>query len=79
VTPITTATNTAGKPITIKGAPPLGAIAITPGGQKVYVAGIACSAGLCAYGWVTPISVATNTALKPIKVGAAPDAIAITP
>jgi DNA-binding beta-propeller fold protein YncE len=30
-------------------------------------------------GTVTPIRLATNTALKPIRVGTRPDAIAITP
>ena len=53
VTPIATATNTAGRPITT-GNDPL-AIAITPDGKTAYVANAAS-------GTVTPITTATNTA-----------------
>jgi YVTN family beta-propeller protein len=45
---------------------------ITPDGRTVYVANGAS-------GTVTPIRTATNTALKPIKTGQLPWAIAITP
>jgi YVTN family beta-propeller protein len=70
VTPINTATNKAGKAITVGEGPV--AIAITPNGKTAYVANIDP-------GTVTPIRTATNTALKAIKVGPGPAAIAITP
>ena len=60
MTPISTATNTAGKPIKVGTDP--GAIAITPNGKTAYVANDGS-------GTVTPIDTATNTAGKPIKVG----------
>ncbi len=63
VTPIATATNTAGPPITV-GSEPL-AIAITPDGKTAYVA----NGGS---GTVTPIATATNTAGPPITVGKRP-------
>jgi YVTN family beta-propeller protein len=69
VTPITTATNTAGHPITTGSDP--WAIAITPDGATAYVANEHS-------GTVTPIATATNTAGPPITVGSAPWAIAIT-
>ena len=47
-------------------------IAITPNGKTAYVANAPSDT-------VTPISTATNTALKAIKVGTDPVAIAITP
>ena len=59
VTPINTATNTPGKPITV-GAQPW-QIAITPNGKTVYVASATMHTGM-----VTPINTATNTAGKPI-------------
>ncbi len=75
VTPIDAASNTPGRPIPV-GPGPM-AIAITPDGQKAYVANA---------GWwnhpghtVTPINLATNTPGKPIPVGAGPLGIAITP
>ena len=68
VTPIRTATNTAGPPITV-GNQPFG-IAITPNGKTAYVTG--------GPDLVTPIRTATNTAGPPITVGTGPDAIAIT-
>ena len=71
VTPINTATNTAGKPI-IAGKGQAGPIAITPDGKSAYVANWNS-------GTVTPICTATNTAGKPIKVGRKPADIAITP
>jgi len=70
VTPITTATNTPGKPITVGKYP--AAIAITPDGKTAYVANQDDDT-------VTPITTATNTPGKPINVGALPTAIAITP
>ena len=74
MTPITTATNTAGKPIKVGG----GQLAITPDGKTVYVLG--CAPGLFScFGTVTPITTATNTPGKPIKVGKFPLAIAVTP
>ena len=70
VTPIQTATNTAGKPIRVGHFP--FAIAITPDGETAYVANASS-------GTVTPIQTATNTAGTPIPVGSDPIAIAITP
>ena len=70
MTPISTITNMAGKPIKV-GSGPI-AIAITPDGKTVYVANVYSDT-------VTPITTATNTPGKPIKVGKAPCRIAITP
>ena len=70
MTPIATATNTAGPPITVGGGPQ--AIAITPDGKTAYVTNFDSDT-------VTPIATATNTAGPPITVGHGPDAIAITP
>jgi YVTN family beta-propeller protein len=67
VTPISTATNKAGKPIKGLGGP----IAITPNGKTAYAASGSDT--------VTPVSTATNTADKAITVGKYPTAIAITP
>jgi DNA-binding beta-propeller fold protein YncE len=68
LTPIRTATNTAGTPI------PVGisayAIAITRHGKTAYVV---------AGGRVIPIQTATNTVGPPITAGSNPQAIAITP
>jgi DNA-binding beta-propeller fold protein YncE len=71
VTPFDTATNTAGKKITV-GRPP-DAIAITPNGATAYVATSQLG------GSVTPIDTATNTAGPAIPTGSGPVAIAITP
>ena len=71
MTPITTATNTAGPPITV-GANPLD-IAITPDSKTAYVANYDSP------GTVTPIATATNTAGPPITVGRQPSDIEITP
>jgi YVTN family beta-propeller protein len=69
VTPIRTATNTAGPAIPVGvGA---GGIAITPNGKTAYVVKTS--------GTVTPIRTATNTAGPPIPVGGLPESIAITP
>ncbi len=70
VTPIDTATNTAGTPITVGTYPRV--IAITPDGKTAYVVNIDA-------GTVIPIATATNTAAAPITVGSQPFAIAITP
>ena len=69
VTPINTATNTPGTPITV--ASPVG-IAITPDGKTAYVG---------SYGSpdVTPIDTATNAVEPGIKIGNLPEVIAITP
>jgi YVTN family beta-propeller protein len=67
VTPIATATNTAGAPIPVGTTP----IAIAPDRSTAYVANQA--------GTVTRIITATNTAGPPITVGSLPYAIAITP
>ena len=75
MTPITTATNTAGTPITTGYDSEPSAIAITPDGTTAYDA----NENL---GTVTPITTGTNTAGPPITVGSVgsyPDAIAITP
>jgi YVTN family beta-propeller protein len=69
-TPIATATNTAGPPITV-GSRPF-TIVITPDGRTAYVANGAS-------GTVTPIATATNTAGPPITVGSGPFGIAMTP
>src|SRR6266704_1760220 len=78
MTPIATATNTAGKPIKIGAIP--AAIAITPDGKTAYILDIS------AYGRgrtrVIPVATATNTPGKPIKISdivGLPAAIAITP
>ena len=71
VTPISTATNTAGKPIHI-GTRDLD-IAITPDGKTVYAAGGGVHT-------ITPISTATNTPGKADPRPAAPEPLmAITP
>ena len=57
MTPITTATNTPGKPIKV--GPHPGMIAITPDGKTAYVVNEADHPG---WGTVTPIATATNTA-----------------
>ena len=59
VTPIFTATNTAGKPIKV--GLTASAIAITPNGRTAYVVSEAS-------GTVTPIFTATNRTGKPIKI-----------
>jgi YVTN family beta-propeller protein len=70
VTPITTATNTPGKPINAGRSP--FAIAITPDGKTAYVISKTSNT-------VTPITTATNTPGKPIKVGNKPWSMVITP
>jgi DNA-binding beta-propeller fold protein YncE len=72
VTPIDTATSTAGKAIKVGRTPD--AIAITPSGKTAYV--VLYSSGRST---VIPISTATGKAGQAIKVGSDPQAIAITP
>jgi YVTN family beta-propeller protein len=75
VTPIDTATNKPGQPISVGKEP--GAIAITPNGKTAYVV----NEGTNGYtdGTVTPITTATNKPGRPIRVGVGPNEIAITP
>jgi DNA-binding beta-propeller fold protein YncE len=75
VTPINTATNTAGKPITVGVTP--GAIVITPDGKTAYVLNLAD--GAPGKGSVTPINIATKTAGKPIPIKGAsfPDTLSL--
>jgi len=70
VTPISTATNSAGPPIPVGAFPD--AMAITPDGKTVYVANANSNT-------VTPINTATSKPGPAIKAGSAPAAIAITP
>ena len=71
MTPIATATNTAGPPIEVgEGAR---ALAVTPDGKTAYV--VVWEEP----GSVVPITTATNTPGTPIEVGDGPYAIAITP
>jgi YVTN family beta-propeller protein len=75
VTPIATATNTAGTPINAHQMIAVSyaqSIVISTDGKIAYVADALT-------GQVTRISTATNTALKAIPVGIGPDVIAITP
>jgi DNA-binding beta-propeller fold protein YncE len=71
VTPISTATNTPGRPVKVGLGP--GLFAITPDGKTIYVISENGVDGM-----VTPITTATDTAGKPVKVEEA-DAIVITP
>ena len=64
VTPISTATNKAGKPIHLTGEPV--GIAITPDGKTAYVASDPSNEQR---GTVTPVSTATNQAGDPIRFG----------
>ena len=77
VTPIATATNTAGEPIEVGGEPGSGrgpgSIAVTPDGKTAYVVIVGHP------GAVVPIATATNTPGPPIQVGSGPWAFAITP
>ena len=75
VSTITVANNQPGTPITIQGGPI--AVATRPGDSKV--AYTADTSSNTAGGTVTPIDLTTGTALHPIAVGKAPQAIAITP
>jgi len=70
VTPVDTATHTAGPAILIGGGAQ--SITVTPNGKTVYVPNGVLNT-------VTPIRTATNTALAPIPVGAEPFALVVTP
>jgi YVTN family beta-propeller protein len=70
LTPINTATNTPGTPITVGGSPV--GIAITPDGRTAYVGNYGSPA-------VTPIDTATNAVEPGITIGNHPEVIAITP
>ena len=70
VTPISTATNSAGTPISVGGWP--FGIAITPNGETAYVT-------IDSYGTVTPITLASRTLGSQIPVGGIPVGVAITP
>ncbi len=70
VTPMSTAADKPGKPITV--AADAGVIAITPDGKTIYVASDNSDT-------VTPITTATGRVGRPIKVGSFPDGLAIAP
>jgi DNA-binding beta-propeller fold protein YncE len=72
VTPISTRTGRAGKPIALPGVHGVCGMAITPDGRTLYLGSFHASR-------VTPISLATNTAGKPLHVPGAPLNIVITP
>ena len=76
VTPITTATNRAGKQIPAGDYPD--AIAITKNGLTAYIVDYTYAVG-SSVGDVIPISTRTNQPGKAILVGGNPGAIAITP
>jgi YVTN family beta-propeller protein len=70
ITPIDTATNTAGAPVTVGSTPVR--IAITPNGATAYVVNQGSNS-------VTPVTTSTGVAGTPVPVGNSPSAIAITP
>jgi DNA-binding beta-propeller fold protein YncE len=72
VTPISTRTGRAGKPIALHGVHGVCDMAITPNGRTLYLGSFHANR-------VTPISLATNTAGKPLHVPGAPLNIVITP
>jgi YVTN family beta-propeller protein len=72
VTPIDTATNTAGSPITV-GTEPI-AIAFTPDSATAYVVNFGPGPGT-----VSPVDVATGTAGPPITVGYFPRSVVVAP
>src|SRR5437588_4907103 len=75
VTPVTTATNAAGKPIKIGDDLPYAApetLAITPDGRTAYIADTDRRT-------VTPVATATSSRGRPIKIDGFPGALAITP
>ena len=74
VTPISTATGTAGARIEV-GSPPT-AIGIAPDGQTAYVA---CLGTPRHPGTVVPVSTATNKAGTPIEIPVGPVAMVIVP
>ena len=70
MTPVSTGTNTAGKPIKIGAIPT--AIAITPDGKTAYIADEHPAT-------VTPVATATGTPGEPINIGRIPKGIVIAP
>jgi len=79
VVPIATATHRPGRPIAVGTSPQ--AIAITPNGKMAYVLnGIdAATTPATTPATVTPIDLATGTALRPIKVGTLPLSMTMSP
>lgn len=79
VIPIATATDRPGRPIAVGTSPQ--AIAVTPNGKMAYVLnGIdAATTPETTPATVTPIDLATDTALRPIKVGTLPISMAMSP
>jgi DNA-binding beta-propeller fold protein YncE len=77
---IRTATNTAGKAITVNSSPgvDLAGLGITPDGKTVYILNEIFEPGSFP-GTVIPLWTATNTAGKPITVESGPSVIAFTP
>jgi DNA-binding beta-propeller fold protein YncE len=75
VTPISTATNTAGAAISLGQSGGPAYVAVTPNGATVY--GVVTRGS--GAGEVIPISTATDTAGSAIVVGLYPDGIAFTP
>ena len=76
VTPISTATNTPGRPVVVKSSPGvlLDGIGITPDGRTAYILNEIFEPASFP-GTVIPLRTATNTLGKPITVGTAPSAI----
>jgi DNA-binding beta-propeller fold protein YncE len=72
VTPISTRTGRAGKPIALRGIRGAAGAVITPDGKTLYVASFYANR-------VTPVSLATKTVGKPMSVPGAPLNIVITP
>jgi YVTN family beta-propeller protein len=76
VVPISTATNTVGKPIKIKDMPFM--FVFSPSGKTAYVASV--NNQTAPYqSWVTPITLATHTAGAPVKTGLHTYSLAVTP
>ena len=76
VTPISTATNTPGRPVVVKSSPgvTLDGIGIAPDGRTAYILNEIFEPASFP-GTVIPLQTATNTLGKPITVGTAPSAI----
>jgi DNA-binding beta-propeller fold protein YncE len=75
--PITTATNTVGKTITVGSGDVLAAMAFSPSGKRLYLLGYAETGNRP--GFVVAVSTATRTLGKQVAVGPSPSAMAITP
>lgn len=79
LTPIDTATGTAGGKITL-GPNAFGAgIAVAPGGKMLYDTVAGSTAGGMHPGSLVPVNAVTHKAGKPVKVGVWPNGVAITP